>query len=155
MPAPAQAEPGDEVTYAYSTTNIGGQVDAFVSMPIPEGTEYVANSTFGGATLLPGGMSEAELAAIYAQGGREALLALATDAADAGGTIVWTGDVGSGVSPDDFGFKVKVMIMEGEIDATATVYDEGQVLQVDAAGTLTVAPTSTIHLPIVVKAYSP
>jgi len=148
--APASVVQGAEIDYAYHVErNVGSAVRALVVVPLPQSVEYVPGSVSGGAMPLPVGMSAGQAAAIYAQGGRDALEELVAAQAGAVGAVAWDrGPLGTGEGGGEFGFSVRALV-PGEVDLSAQVYDEATQFQVTPAEAVKVL--YGIYLPVLMR----
>jgi len=144
---------GDELTYTCTIgKNIGTVMDALAVITLDtRKVKYVPNSAFGGAAPMSCGVSAEELAELHASGERRAVRELASsDSADVC-SIVWAKYLGTGMGADPFGFSVEVKI-GGDIDMAAHFFEQGELLQVEEADTVTVS--ANIYLPLVFKSYT-
>lgn len=154
MAEPAAAAYGEQVDYTYKLhQNIGSPIFALVVVPLDTSlVQYVPDSAWGGAMPLPSGVSAAQAAAAFAEGGQGALADLASSQAGEIGSVAWVGgDVATGEGGGEFGFGVKVMTpVAGTIELPAMVYNNQSAVQTTEGQPVDII-SRQIFLPLVFK----
>jgi immune inhibitor A len=155
---PTSVRVGGQIDYSYKVNYNAGSPLAQGLVIIPLDTskvEYVAGSAHGGLVTLPVGMSAAQVAALYAEGGQEALEAMAVGQAGPVGALAWVaGPLATGEGSLDAGFSVKAKV-EGPyiVRPEAMAYDGAVGFQTTPATPVNVLENVRIYLPLIFKRY--
>ena len=131
---------GTYVDVDVTATNIGGAVaDGMLIAPIDPDAEYVTGSAYGGATPL----TASAAAKLAADKGLTDLAARAAGAApDDVVAVAWMGAVATGEELN-FGFKVKVTAMSGELQHDVAVFDGATFINAIVGSPVTIVDNST------------
>ena len=150
---PSKAKMGDQIDYTYALhQNIGSPVYALVYVPLDTTlVEYVPGSVTNGAMPLPEGMPAEQVAAALAEGGKQAVEALAASQSGEVGGIAWVGEeLATGDVHRHFGYSVKVLVqVPATLEASAMIYNKSTLFQTTDANPVRIWGMN--YLPVIMK----
>ena len=132
--------------------NIGSPVYALVYVPLDTTVvEYVPGSVTNGAMPLPEGMPAEQVAAALAEGGKQAVEALAASQSGEVGGIAWVGEqIATGDVHRHFGYSVKVLVqVPATLEASAMIYNKSVLFQTTDANPVKIWGMN--YLPVIMK----
>ncbi len=142
---------GNQIAYTQIITNTDDRaIDLLLYTPIPTNTTYVAGSASGG--VMPVGLSMAEVEALIAKDGFQALAKLTPVAPEDATALLWSGTVAAGAATPEMGWSLYVNDgqFDGTVDVTTNAYDnEFANWLATLTDSVTIVPVSRLYFPLI------